>query len=289
MKSRKQGQLKKISVGVVLILLLTILFVAAQNILETPETQEQSTSSIETQATEIPENTGLQNDEPETTNTDADAETGVNDNIIETIQDLCENVNCDISTLICPDGFVDTCENSCISETGACTSCTPSCEGNEQATDNEIKNETETIKNETETNKTGDITEDETNQTYTNETQQETILPEQNETITPGTGGIITDLPLIQQDLDIQISHPAKITRGEIIEIKAKITNSGNEVKNAGVDWTLPEGFEIIYRNQKSCENLNTGESCELIIRIQTSLSTSLGKGEVKAIVSYKT
>jgi len=45
--------------------------------------------------------------------------------------DLCENVVCPISNQTCPDGTVATCQNSCDSSTGVCSSCTPDCTGHE--------------------------------------------------------------------------------------------------------------------------------------------------------------
>ena len=262
MISKKKGQLKKISLAIILVLLLATIIIAAQNINE--ETQQE----IQTTETQENANLDLQIDKPETINTDTKIE--ITDNTLEAIN-LCENIRCDASNLICVDGFTATCENSCVSETGDCTSCTPSCEGHEQITDNGTENETEIIKNETEERTEGN----------------ETTRPEQNEKIPSGTGEAIIDMPS-NPELDLLISYPAKITRGEIMEIKATITNSGNKVKNVLVDWALPKGFEIVYWNQKSCESLNTGESCELIIRVQTSLSTSLGEGEIKAIVNYE-
>lgn len=258
MKVEKQGQLKKMSLTVILVLLLAIIIITAQNIVE------------ETQATGVQENADLdlQIDNSETINTGTDREIEITDNTTETIN-LCENIDCNDSTLICPDNFTAICKNFCIPETGTCAFCTPSCDGHEQIIEqNQTEVTNETIENETETNTTEEIT--------------------GNETILPGTEEIILDMPKIQQDLDIQVSYQEKITRGEIMEIKATVTNSGNKVKNIRADWSLPKGFDIIYRNQESCENLDTGESCELIIRVQTSVSASLGDSEIKVTVSYK-
>jgi len=48
-------------------------------------------------------------------------------NINATFSDLCVNVICETSQVICPDGFVAECNNTCVD--GQCTSCVPSCEG----------------------------------------------------------------------------------------------------------------------------------------------------------------
>ncbi|MDP2860510.1 MAG: hypothetical protein Q8N98_02240 [bacterium] len=235
MINEKQGQLKKVSLVVILVLLLAIIIITAQNIIE------------ETQAIEVQENADLdlQIDNSETINTGTDREIEITDNTTETIN-LCENIDCNDSTLICPDNFTATCENFCIPETGTCASCTPSCDEHEQIIEqNQTEVTNETIENETQERTEGD----------------ETTRLEQNETIPFVTGEAIIDMPS-RPELDIQISYQEKITRGEIMEIKATVTNSGDKVKNIRSDWSLPKGFDIIYRNQESCENLYTGESC---------------------------
>jgi len=260
----KKGHIKKILTMIILGLLCIIVIIAAQNISE----------EIQINNTETQENTNLQtnNSEANTPNT----ETGIIDNTTETIN-LCENINCNISTLVCPDNFTSTCENSCVSETGICTSCTPSCEGHEQNITNQTGNETETIGNETEEG-----------------TGNETTQPEQNETIPPGTGGIIigndsNTLNDTYPQLDIQFSYPSKITRGEITEIKAIITNTGTlEIKNLVLSWQLPPEFEIISSQTENCGNLNSGESCISTINISSTLSTSLGKNQIKITASYE-
>lgn len=267
----KNGQFKKISFAVILVLLLAIVIIVAQNI------NEEISTTQENPATETQENTNLQTNNFETTNT----ETEITNNITET-NNLCENINCAISTLICPDGFIVTCENSCVSETGACTSCTLSCEGHEQTTEqnqsNESGNETQ-IGNETET--IGNNTEE-------GAERNETTHPEQNETIPQIKGEIITNITQ-QPDLYIQFLYPSEITRGEIIEIKAIVTNFGAGAKNILASWLLPEDFEVTSGNLiENCGNLNAQEFCTSAINIQTSISTLLGKNQIKITVSYE-
>ena len=280
MKSEKQGALKKIFMIIILVLLLTIVIITAQNINEELQTNtETQTTETETENTLIDTNsqisTDIQDDNSKTTN-EINTETNT-----ESIKDLCKGINCEVSTLTCLDGFIATCENSCDSEIGTCTSCSPSCEGHEQITE---QNQTEVGINET-------IKEAENNTETTNETILENItIPStglENKTETPlETGEAIgTETPQI----DILISYPFKITRGEVTEIKVIITNFGAKAKNVFVNWFLPQDFEIISGNLiENCGNLNAGETCVSIINIQTSSSTLLGKNQIKVTTSYE-
>lgn len=277
----KKGQLKKISIVFILVLLVAIGIITAQNISEIANNQEEiqtnkcnniicEDSNLECQDGFValcPNTCSQETGDcssciPDCTGHETTLSIDTTNTTIETTTNLCENINCTISTLICPDNFIATCENSCILETGACTSCTPSCGGHEQ-----------TIGNQTETG----------NETETSETTNETETP-------PGTGEVIetgneTETP----QLDIQLSYPPKITRGEIAEIKATITNSGTKAKKVLANWILPQNFEIISGSQtEDCGNLNAQESCISTISIQTSYSTSLGKNQIKIIASYE-
>jgi hypothetical protein len=242
MINKKEGRLRKIFPIIIFVLLLAIVITAAENI-------DGETSGVqETQPIEIRENTSV-----------------VEDNF-----DLCENINCDASNLICTGNFNSTCENFCDPETGVCTSCNLSCEGYEQIIEDEIENGTETIENKTE----------ERNETIEDETEE---INETSET--PITGDVIDKIPT---ELNIEIFHVNKIIRGEIFEIRTVITNPRSKVKNVGVRLVLPESFEIVYFNEESCGDLNIGESCEIIVNVKASFSTSLGKEEIKVIASYE-
>ncbi|MGC9309548.1 MAG: hypothetical protein ACP5D2_02515 [Candidatus Nanoarchaeia archaeon] len=283
MINKKEGQLRKIFPVIVLVLLLVIVIVAAESINgETSTTQETQATEVpsETQTIEIQENTNVVEDNSEKTNSEINTETSATEtesNPPEII-DLCENINCDASNLICTDGFNSTCENFCDSETGVCTSCNPGCEGHEQIMEDEIKNEIE--------EQNGSI-QPEQNETIENEIEErnETTQFEQNKTIPPLTGEVIeTELPQI----DVQLIYPEKITRGEIIEVKAIVTNTGeSQIKNVVINWQLNSEFEII-SVEENCGNLNFGESCNAEITIKPSPSTSLGKNQIKILVSYE-
>lgn len=53
----------------------------------------------------------------------------VSDNLSTATSDLCLNVICEPSKVRCPDGFIAECNNTCIEQSGQCTSCLPSCDG----------------------------------------------------------------------------------------------------------------------------------------------------------------
>jgi len=298
--NKKQGQLKKMLILIILVLFLIATIIAAQDIIQ------DSSITQETQIIETQENINLQSDD----NIGAsNAETEITESTTQEQINLCENIKCDDSTLSCPDEFIVSCENSCDSETGTCASCVPSCENHEQIleqnqTENEINKEIEEVENETaetinETieeivNETGTAnqTENETNEIIKNETKEianETIKEAENETNkSMMTGEEIIEIST-QPNLDIQIFSPSKITRGEVIEVKAVIINSGEQVKKVAAKWVLPANFEIILGNQmENCGNLNKGESCISILNVKTSFLNSLGKNQIKIIASYE-
>jgi uncharacterized repeat protein (TIGR01451 family) len=90
--------------------------------------------------------------------------------------------------------------------------------------------------------------------------------------------------------LNVSVESPSKITRGEVVAVRATITNTGSaEAKNVLLTWKLPEGFEIISGDQtQSCGILEPNASCTSVITVQSSLSAELGKNEIKVVVSYE-
>ena len=290
----KKGQLKKISIAAILILLLTIVIINAQDVVQ------DSSALQETQVAEIQEGIDLQNGDNEAINEEIEATSSA----IQELANLCENMKCDDSTLICNDGFIVLCENSCDLETGACGSCTPNCEEHEQIvkqnqTEDDIsklpENGTAEIINEasetnasaselSELNKTeiANQTENQNNETSENETAQS----EQNGAVLPLTGEIIEgEIP----QLDVQLIYPKKITRGEEIEVKAIITNFGGVAGDVLITWDLPFGFEIIYGDKiTTCGNLDNTETCNFSIYVRSSVSTSSGINEIKIKGNYK-
>ncbi|MFH1917606.1 MAG: NEW3 domain-containing protein [Nanoarchaeota archaeon] len=262
--NRKEGQLKKMSVAVVLILLLTMLLVTAQNLTESQSDKE--------------------------------------------ITDLCENVECEDSSTECPDSFVASCSNVCDSEIGECSQCEPDCTGHEVILPEDSSNETTLPEETNETNSTIPeenitipINETNLEPLPSNETNQTTTLPEDtNETSNETIPDPIFPEPISEPEeltpepelpeIDIQLSYPNKITRGEEIELRAIITNTGNQTKtNILAELQLPPGFEIISGNKiTNCGNLDNGETCEFSISVKSSVSTPLGNNEIKIKGNYK-
>jgi hypothetical protein len=97
-------------------------------------------------------------------------------------------------------------------------------------------------------------------------------------------------IPQPSKELSIETLYPEKITRGEAIDIKAKVVNLGSiSVNNVLLTWHLPEGFEIISGNQiENCEILEPNTFCTSTITVRVSLSTKLGINDVKVVVSYE-
>ena len=118
-----------------------------------------------------------------------------------------------------------------------------------------------------------------------NNTGNELTLPMLNETNSSEAGKIISIPP---PDLDLQLTYPSKITRGEIAVIEAAVTNAGGMAKNLGLKYLPPESFENPYRQEMDCGDLDTGETCIFIIRLQTSSTTALGIDEIKVTASYE-
>jgi len=114
-------------------------------------------------------------------------------------------------------------------------------------------------------------------------------VQENNDSSSSGSGTISEPAKDETPKLEIEFSHPSKITRGEIIEITAVITNSGSKANNVLTEWIFPEYFEIVSGNEiESCGTLKNKESCSAEITVQTSTSTSLGNNEIKISVSYE-
>jgi hypothetical protein len=86
--------------------------------------------------------------------------------------------------------------------------------------------------------------------------------------------------------VEIILTEPQKITRGEKVLIKAEV-KALSEVKNLKISWQIPEGFEASER-EKDCGNLGKDSSCISEILLYSSLLTKLGENEVKVLVNYE-
>jgi hypothetical protein len=91
-------------------------------------------------------------------------------------------------------------------------------------------------------------------------------------------------------NFEIELNYPQKITRGEIIAVKASAINTGSSTaRNVVLDWKLPQDFTIVSGNQsESCGDVEQNGSCDSQISLKTDVSTVLGLKEIKVVVSYE-
>ncbi len=162
----------------------------------------------------------------------------------------------------------------------------------ENITENVTLNETELniTENVTE-NVTENITENITENVTLNETSSEDLIINEtleNETIIPNETNETSQEPVIT-NFDINLIYPQKITRGEIINVKASATNLGSTARNVVLIWKLPDDFETISGYLKEfCGTLELNDVCSSEISLKTNFSTPLGLNEIKVVVSYE-
>jgi hypothetical protein len=220
---------------------------------------------------------------------------------------LCANVTCTNLTTICPDGFVASCTQTCDPATGECVPCTPDCTGHEEVCNitceacqeldpvnctcnaitpccgNDVCESTEMLNenNECVTDCGLDCDGDGIKESWTCQIQNVT-----NETATE----TVEQTPVYEPSLIVEIIHPTKTTRGGTVEIKAIVRNVGlADANNVLISWELSTGFAIISGNQiENCGTISPNDSCTSVITAQTSISTMLGKNEIKVVVSYE-
>lgn len=146
-----------------------------------------------------------------------------------------------------------------------------------------LANETEIIENATEeSNLEENISSNETtsNKTNTSSIENQTNISEEE----------AGNIPPIQTttSLSIQISHPEKITRGEIVNLNATITNRGDKkIDSILLNWIIPTSVNIISGENTKIISLDAGESYIAYITIETSSSIPLGINEIKLGVNY--
>ncbi|HJW96767.1 MAG TPA: hypothetical protein VJ485_01230 [archaeon] len=128
----------------------------------------------------------------------------------------------------------------------------------------EVQNETQTTG--------GNVTEPGTETTWNETEQQDWNITEANPILT------------------VSISSPEKTVRGESIDISAIVTNSGNaEARNVRLEWIVPAGFEIVSGEiEQSCGTMGPGTECVKGVTLSTSLSTDVGRREIKVQVRYE-
>ena len=173
----------------------------------------------------------------------------------EETSELCSQVDCGVSEIICQDNFSASCQNVCDSESGDCDSCIPDCSEHEIEFEINKTNQIDDFKNTTETNQTN---------------EQE-------------------DLSNLVSELELEIFYPDSFVRGNILKVRATVLNNGANVTEAVLNWTFPENFKVVLGDSiKKCGDLNTGEFCESVIDLEVPDFASLGKDEIKVKVIYE-
>ena len=121
-------------------------------------------------------------------------------------------------------------------------------------------------------------------------TEHETSTPEINDSDKEPEPEIDPEPePWSEPEINIQFFHANKITRGELTEIKALMTNSGTIAKDVSATWQLSPDFEIVSGNKvENCGDLDTGDSCTATINVQTLHSVSLGENQIKMRINYE-
>jgi len=54
------------------------------------------------------------------------------------------------------------------------------------------------------------------------------------------------------------------------------------------LEWILPEGFEMVSGESKECGIISHGSECVRNVTVSLSLSTDIGKNEIKVLVKYE-
>lgn len=83
------------------------------------------------------------------------------------------------------------------------------------------------------------------------------------------------------------VLEKSKLKRGESFDYTVKVKNSGNKVlESLKIYLVLPEGMDSD-KDQEICENIGINETCEVVFKVKTSISTLPGKKEIKVRVIY--
>jgi hypothetical protein len=138
---------------------------------------------------------------------------------------------------------------------------------------NDTVNETQTKYTNGTLQVVSELFENDTNITEINMTINDTIIP------VPDT---------LIPNINVEIIHPDKVTRGDAIVIRAVVTNTGTgTARNVIVKWDMPEGFSISATNQ-DCAILEPGASCTSLINVQTSVPALPGMNKIGVRVEYE-
>jgi len=92
-------------------------------------------------------------------------------------------------------------------------------------------------------------------------------------------------------ELEINAIYPEKVTRGESIELEAKVSNVGVGVaKDVSLEWILPDGFTIVEGSlEQDCGDITPADvrTCRSNIRVEVALVTALGDNSIRVAVSH--
>ncbi|MCX6814803.1 MAG: NEW3 domain-containing protein [Candidatus Aenigmarchaeota archaeon] len=125
-----------------------------------------------------------------------------------------------------------------------------------------------------------------------NETENITLPESENPEINlpePESQPNITITEITQPVLNVKISSPDKTLRGEQFDISAVVKNSGNsDAKNVILSWGFPSGFEMVSGDSEECGTISPGSECVRNVTVSSSLSTDIGKNQIKVIVKYE-
>jgi hypothetical protein len=104
------------------------------------------------------------------------------------------------------------------------------------------------------------------------------------------TGATAAEGPLqpAEPDISVQIIASEKVTRGEMIVLRAEINNPGADAHNVVLEWILPEHFVITEgRGTENIGDLAAGSSFTSEIAVLGTADAALGPGEIKLRASY--
>ena len=141
--------------------------------------------------------------------------------------------------------------------------------------ENSTLNETNLTENSTDFNVTDTNSDENTTLNETDSTVNETsIEPPVIEPVLP------------EPNFDAKLVYPQKITRGNIIDIRADLT-SDSFARNVYLRWVLPQGMEIVSGNGiETCGDMDSS-ACVSEISVRTD-SSAIGLSEIKVVVSYE-
>lgn len=94
--------------------------------------------------------------------------------------------------------------------------------------------------------------------------------------------------PEAAPDLGVNLIVPERADRSEPFPLTAEIANTGNaDAFRVEVEWILPDGISIIEGSRSHSCDVPVGGTCTSELEVAASLSSELGKHEIKVLVSH--